>query len=302
MGQSTHEVGITMDLIFNELSLYKIISEHDAKRLMTELIGTLKTVQEPRKKRKIGIRFNDYIDAVKFYDLHVNGNTYTLEDWRKKSNIEFQFLISIARTPCIPNASNLNEEKFIENSYSYNSMQFPNAKCHGLTVALCWDLPAISLASQDEWKNNSVPINVTSINPPNTSRQETICNIFSRNCYNVPSVRDKIERCFPIIPDETDIPWRQKSIKLRDDHRKDYLLEYSQKIVKSKYVLEVINSLSFAPAERQFISDISEDGVIKIRLHWTDRGLGIAIKTTGKTRLETEYIAKKLRYEYENKG
>ena len=89
-----------------------------------------------------------------------------------------------------------------------------------------------------------------------------------------------------------------KKIVLRDDHGKDKLLEFSNKLVHSPYVVGVINSLPFQSHNRKFISKIRENGLIDIVLPWTDKGLGLVVQTTGRTRGETEKIADLLQEKY----
>ena len=60
----------------------------------------------------------------------------------------------------------------------------------------------------------------------------------------------------------------------------------------------VINSLPYNAKQRRFIRKIREDGLIEIVLPWTDEGLGIVVKTTGRTLRETETIAEILEEEY----
>lgn len=90
----------------------------------------------------------------------------------------------------------------------------------------------------------------------------------------------------------------KKKIHLRDDHGKDVLKIFSRNLVCSPYVCEVINSMPFNSANRHFIHAVKEDGIIEIVLPWTDKGLGVVVKTTGKNRRETEKIAEILKEEY----
>lgn len=56
--------------------------------------------------------------------------------------------------------------------------------------------------------------------------------------------------------------------------------------------------MPFNSANRHFIHAVKEDGIIEIVLPWTDKGLGVVVKTTGKNRRETEKIAEILKEEY----
>ena len=91
---------------------------------------------------------------------------------------------------------------------------------------------------------------------------------------------------------------KDKPIHLRDDHGKDKLLEFSKRLLKSDYICEIVNSLPYNPRERKFIRKVSENGLIEIVLPWTDLGLGIVVKTTGRNLRETQQIANIIQEQY----
>jgi putative CRISPR-associated protein (TIGR02619 family) len=93
-----------------------------------------------------------------------------------------------------------------------------------------------------------------------------------------------------LIP-KTDISPEQKPIDLRDDRGKDVLQEFAEKIRRSPYVTEIINSLPYNPKQRNAFKKAEDNGKIEFVLHWTDRGLGIVIQTTGRNLAETTTIA-----------
>jgi putative CRISPR-associated protein (TIGR02619 family) len=102
-----------------------------------------------------------------------------------------------------------------------------------------------------------------------------------------------------LIPkDETD-PDR-KTINLRDDHGKDILQAFAEKIRQSPYVKRIINSLPFNPKRTNPIRRTYPDGIIEFVLIRTDRGLGLCIQTTGRNLAETNSIALHLAKEYKN--
>lgn len=94
------------------------------------------------------------------------------------------------------------------------------------------------------------------------------------------------------------IPISEKKIVLRHDHGMDVLEDFSKRLLRSPYLIGVINSLPFNPYERKFIRKIRENGLIEIVLPWTDKGYGLVVKTTGRTYRETERIAKIIEEEY----
>lgn len=71
----------------------------------------------------------------------------------------------------------------------------------------------------------------------------------------------------------------------------DVLTEFSKRLVRCPYVIEIVNSLPFNPAGRRFIKRIYDNGLIEIVLPWTDKGFGVAVRTTGRNIRETKRIS-----------
>ncbi|MEL7039250.1 MAG: putative CRISPR-associated protein [Cyanobacteria bacterium J06592_8] len=92
------------------------------------------------------------------------------------------------------------------------------------------------------------------------------------------------------IPQDDQEP-QQKIIKLRDDHGKDILQAFSEKVRRSPYVKSIINSLPFNPKQLNPIRKTYPDGKVEFVLTWTDAGLGICVQTTGRNLAETNSIA-----------
>lgn len=88
-----------------------------------------------------------------------------------------------------------------------------------------------------------------------------------------------------------------KSISLRDDHGKQMLQEFSQRIIKEPYVVEVVNSLPFDRKAKKTFT-IKENGLIGIRLLDTDNKIGIVVQTTARNELEALYLAADIERRY----
>ncbi len=100
-----------------------------------------------------------------------------------------------------------------------------------------------------------------------------------------------------LIPrDETD-PSR-KIINLRDDHGKDILQAFSEKVCHSPYVKKIINSLPFNSKRTNPIRRTTDNGIVEFVLTWTDAGLGICIETTARNKAETNTIALHLQKQF----
>lgn len=100
-----------------------------------------------------------------------------------------------------------------------------------------------------------------------------------------------------LIP-QSNLQPEKKTIKLRDDHGKDKLQDFSEKIRHSPYVEKITNSLPFNPKQTNPIKASSADGIVEFVLTWTDAGLGLCIQTTGRNLVETNTIAIHLSEKY----
>jgi putative CRISPR-associated protein (TIGR02619 family) len=100
-----------------------------------------------------------------------------------------------------------------------------------------------------------------------------------------------------LVPKDDTNPNR-KSISLRDDHGKDVLQKFAEKLRYSPYVKTIINSLPFNPKMIQPIRKTYPDGKIEFVMYWTDPGYGLCIQTTGRTIAETNTIAVHLQKEF----
>ena len=100
-----------------------------------------------------------------------------------------------------------------------------------------------------------------------------------------------------LIPKDETEPSR-KAINLRNDHGKDILQAFSERICYSPYVKKIINSLPFNPKRTNPIRRTTENGVVEFVLTWTSAGLGICIETTGRNLAETNTIALHLQKEF----
>ena len=87
-------------------------------------------------------------------------------------------------------------------------------------------------------------------------------------------------------------------MNLRDDHGKDILAEHAKRLLKNDYVDGILNSLPFKPTSTTYIDKINPGGTIDIVLFWTDCGLSMRVKTTGRNIQETQAIADILRRKY----
>jgi len=107
-----------------------------------------------------------------------------------------------------------------------------------------------------------------------------------------------VDESYRSEPEMTSLAPSQKKISFRDDHGTDVLMDKSRQLVNSGYVVEIVNSLPFNPSGRKFAERAFADGLLHVRLPWTDEGLGMVVRTTGRNLVQTERIAARLEDRY----
>jgi putative CRISPR-associated protein (TIGR02619 family) len=112
--------------------------------------------------------------------------------------------------------------------------------------------------------------------------------LFHERCQRQFSRQEKL--ILDQVP-KLDLPPEQKQIHLRDDHGKDKLQQFSEKLRRSPCVREIINSLPFNPRTIKPIRQVKPNGIVELVLIKTDEGLGICVQTTGRNLAETRAIA-----------
>lgn len=102
----------------------------------------------------------------------------------------------------------------------------------------------------------------------------------------------------PLEFKESGIRPKDKKKHFRDDHGKDILNKFADKILKEPYIVEVVNSLPFNPKAKDMIKEVTDEGLIKLVLVDTDKRLGMVIRTTAATRREALYHVADIRKKY----
>jgi hypothetical protein len=293
MERAAYEIDLkqTMELILNELSLHhKAINTGDARHLMKNLLETIKDAN-PFNFNKIRLNVNWLL-------LHLAEN-YTISDWLNDPKVRPDFktlFLGWKRTPFIEEGNENIENRFIENYYYLDMPLMPDLhmqEVEGLAVAFLYNTLSISFASNDVWKKTRIHLI--------EKREGLDNNVFVKHIScpgHIDSHRQWVEANRPVQLFETDIPPKEKKINLRDDHGKDVLKKFADKLVKSPYITKVINSLPFNPRIRHFIKDIFPDGKIEIVLTHSDEGFGLVVQTTGRNLQETKEIANLIEKEF----
>ena len=283
-----------MELVFNELSTSPLSANNAlADQQILDFIGTFKEARALGFRR---IRFEKY-----FHDIEI-AIGYTVQEWVNTSTKRTQkdLLLAAVKRPFISDTDGDEIDEFLEHSFDFEKPTQNGAvkvPCQGLAVAHIYDEISISFSNSAIWKNSLISIIKTNASTQE-SRTVAVLNIFSAGCIAKPLIQKYIEDFSEVVLIESNLVPSQKKIHFRPDHGTDTLTLFANRLLNSPYVIGVINSLAWKPQEVRFIKNTFSDGVIHLRLYWDDRGLGVAIQTTGRNTKETREIARILEREY----
>jgi len=268
-----------MDLIFNELSEFpKTKNKTIAFERVDKFISTYKSANNHGFNK---IRFHKGFEAIELSD------NFTLNDFcnEPQNRLKATLLRGLFRHPFIDENS-AEEDGYILNNFELKREEI-KINTYGLAAAYLYSTLGISFLSEDFWGNCRYTITITG----NNNLEVSVYSVSMPEHFDDVDILKFIEGTETITLTKTDIPIKNKKISLRDDHGKDILLRFANKLISSPYVISVINSLPFNPYERNFIKKIYPNGIIEIVLTKTDKGLGLIIETTGNTIKETDAIA-----------
>lgn len=226
---------------------------------------------------------------------------YTLLDWlneTKEKNYK-EIILGARIFPFIDPVDIVAEEEYLSNRFYFSNEAFniPRTECLGLAAANIYNTLSISFPGAAIWETNSIQIekqNVEAAQPETIS----VTNVFSSDCFEKPDVKKFVESISVVALVVSNIDPKNKPVHIRQDHGNDILKAFAKRIKNSPYVNAIVNSLPWNNKNTNFIRRVYPDGRIEVVLFWTDEGLGMVIKTTGRNQRETEEIARRLDEEY----
>jgi hypothetical protein len=278
-----------MDFIFNELCFGNVALDiHSGKAGMSNLLLVCKHGRELGMSR-LAIRTD-------FHEQYLAEN-YRVRDWLSDPDITKTFkdlLLGIIKHPYIQDEDASIQERFIS-SYGFMNEE-KETPVEGLAVAYLYKTIAVSLYSSEKWNTHEIDIIISEEN----NEDQNIKVRHASLTTHIQHHRDWIISRVGMILSITEQHILEKEINLRDDHGKDLLLKFSKKLVRSPYIIKIINSLPFNPHDNHFVKACYSDGKVEVVLVNTDQGLGLVLQTTGTTLGETKAIAKILREEFQN--
>ena len=276
-----------MELVFNELSTLPLADDFSGSySRIKQFIETYKTAELHGFKR---VRFQQTFDQIMLQ------NNYSMFDFMNDSCVRTfaNILLSIYRYPFIDDDSE-EEDRYIQNSFFIvkDGYKLP---VHGLAAAYLYQTIGIGFRSEPFWDQILFSLQIEG----KETRNEKVLSVSCPEHFLEQVFLRWKEQNAEICLIECDICFTEKKITLRDDHGKDVLLQFAKRLVKSPYIIEIVNSLPYNQFENKFIRKVKSDGLIEIVLTKTDRGLGLVVKSTGRNYKETKEIAKILQQEFE---
>ncbi|VEN73417.1 conserved hypothetical protein [Candidatus Desulfarcum epimagneticum] len=272
------------DLIFNELSVKPLCeTKAGAFERVKDFVATFKAANKFHFNK---IRFEDAFDEIFL------APAYTLNDFCNDHRTMGTLLRGLSRYPFIDDDS-VEEKRYIENAF-FIQMDGKKWETYGLAAAYLYSTIGIGYLSAPRWREMAHTLEIQG----EEKRAVTVLCVAEPDHFKTVAFREWLDENTEIELVECDISPANKKIVLRDDHGKDTLLKFARKIVKSPYVIGVINSIPFNPHEKKIIRKLSPAGNIEIVLPDTDQGLGMALKTTGRNLRETKAIAEIIRNKY----
>lgn len=280
---------VTNELFFNELSLNPHCEEGELHRRVLQYAEVLRRCGELDHKR---IRYENDFAAV-LVSPEKSLATYCYENIRNKDlNTSISLILSTQYQPYI-DPDTEQEAMYVENDYKV-IVGDDSVSAYGLTSAFLSNSFSVGFQSSDEWNSCGFSVSVMSDGSLNkVGRVFCVSDLahFDDNafvnwyvdCHDVTYVKRKND------------PYRRLS---SDHHGKDILIRFTDKIMKEDFVIGIVNSLPFESRATKFVETIGGDGIINLRLIGTDKGLGVAVQTTGKCKLQTTYFAKVLEEKY----
>jgi hypothetical protein len=283
-----------MDLIFNELSVGGVDDFQGALSKFKQFIEAASELRTQSGKN-CGIRFETYYGDIIYYIERSGKQEIRLSEFVKLQSlprIYKDIFWSICRKPpIIKPDEDTAAHGYRQNKYSIdiNEEMVP---CIGLAVAHLLNTLAISFNTNTIWQRNQITIQCEKegVGP---KKDAVVGNIFSKICCGVKSVKDILEGWKDLELVKSTLEPIRKPIKLGGipHHGSDLLLDFAKRVRTCEYVTAIGKSLKYDTNDGRFISDYDENGIIKIRLHWTGLGLGLTVKTTGRNSRETRAIA-----------
>ncbi|MBR4996619.1 MAG: hypothetical protein IKY84_01930 [Bacteroidaceae bacterium] len=279
-----------MEACFNELTLSPLCAtQEEVHERVTRYVDVVaKACEEGFKK----ICYSTALD-----EIAISGKeTIASYCYKNIRDTKVQLLLSTQKRPYVGDKDEAETQNRYISANVYYCRNVDELKAEGFTAAYAKNTICVGLYVAPEWCGAEYEIKVVS-DVSEEERITWICvtdtNHFDAECYKLWYSQNA-----PLSLGKCMIDPMWKKVSLRDDHGKDILEKHAGKLKQSPYVVEIVNSLPFNPHAKDYIHRVKENGIIEIVLTDTDEGLGLAVRTTGRSLRETKRIADILKEKY----
>jgi hypothetical protein len=284
-----------MEMVFNELSFRPYVEDKESlKRKFMEMLNTYSRLKE--EYRTANLLFpsgtaNCKVSAGTTFFQWVSSLTNTSE----KNKI----LLATTRKPFGEDILEADKNSVNRYYYENDEASITQEYCPGLAICHLKDRIAVSLHSHCCWEPSKLSFKEI-VDDDFRTKDVEVFNVCESGKKLDGDLSWKLLYYGKVKPPKSNIPPQDKKVKLSGDHHgNDKLRAFAEKLLQSKYVLRVIDSIRFRAAVARFIKTIYPDGTIDVVLYWEDAGYGMKIKTTGRNYRETEVIADILKKEFD---
>lgn len=275
-----------MEVCFNELSAYPYCV--DIEEVNRRVDTYMQVVKEAIKLGSKKIRYEHGLYGVCLME-NLSLAQYCFD---KKNKGKGDYLIACAKKPYIDEDSET-EGRFTEYDDVYlKKSETEVVGCYAFYAAFLHKSFCVGFHSEPFWDRSLFTLQLTK--GKNIIEVSVIC-ICLCDEYKKDLFIDWAINNIPIQVPQTLILPHEKKISLRDDHGKDVLYSFANRLRNIPFIISVINSLPFNPKETNFACNVFEDGKIELVLINTDQGLGLIVQTTATNMLETKWVAKYLK-------
>lgn len=104
------------------------------------------------------------------------------------------------------------------------------------------------------------------------------------------------------LPEKCTLKPEEKHIKVQMHHGRDEMMAFAEKLCRHPLIQGVIDNIAFDSTTNRFVLNCYDDGVVDLRMHWTERGYGLKVQTTARGLPQTQLVADVLREKFDRKS
>lgn len=282
---------------FNELSIHPLCStEAEAGQRIKDFVSLLKEARNHTNITKV--RAFDDMSNIPLKD------GMSMRDYccNNSKTPQAQILFNMIIHPQVDMDDDLSLQKYIDTNTEIYLDEDNKQLTEGFNAAYCQNTFCVGFESNDVWSNDFFNIIVSSNGKTKNIKWACISSLSFYNDEDRKSDFDKwLQGIRPITLVDSKYALAEKQINLRDDHGKDVLTAHAKRLCNHPNVDGILTSLSFNPHNKNYIANITNDGLVDVVLYWEDKGYSMRIKTTGRNAAETKEIARLLKEKYGHK-